>query len=189
MSKLVHWARAAAVAAAALTSVAGAGSALAQAVLFGLSLAVFAIPAHAQDANFGKGVWLTEANCADCHGWLGDGNNEDPRSPRGANLRKTSMTAEQLSETIMCGRPGTAMPYFDLRAYADDAHKCYGMTKAQVGDQMPQPGLAQLTKRHADGLAAFIMRDFAGKGDATKSACEALLGAGNARCATLPAAP
>ncbi|MBM3507195.1 MAG: hypothetical protein FJX64_05640 [Alphaproteobacteria bacterium] len=140
--------------------------------------------ASAQDAAFGKGVWLTGAKCADCHGWMGDGVQEDPRAPKGDNLRETTLTAEQLSEVILCGRPGTGMPYFDPRAYTDA--RCYGMTRAQIGNQAPEAGAAQLTKRHADGLAAFILSEFAGKGAPTKALCASLLGPTVARCAQLP---
>ena len=73
-------------------------------------------PALAQDATFGKNVWLSQANCADCHGWFGDGNAEDPRSPRGANLRETELDKDSLIEIILCGIPGTSMPHFDIKA-------------------------------------------------------------------------
>jgi mono/diheme cytochrome c family protein len=142
--------------------------------------------ASAQDADFGRQVWLSQANCADCHGWLGDGNNVDPRSPRGANLRETTLDADQLAEVILCGRPGTGMPYFDARAYTDD--RCYGLTREQIGDAIPPEGATPLTARHARGLAAFILSDFAGKGDPTQEECRALLGPEADRCAALPAA-
>jgi mono/diheme cytochrome c family protein len=146
---------------------------------------MFAGAAAAQDANFGKSVWLSQANCADCHGILGDGNNEDPRSPRGANLWQTTLTADQLVEVILCGRPGTAMPYFDAKAYTDD--RCYGATAEDLGDQVPTEGKAHLTQRHAKGLAAFILASFAGKGAPTQASCKELLGDDNPRCASLPA--
>lgn len=134
----------------------------------------------AQDLNFGKSTWLTQANCAECHGWMGDGVQEDPRAPRGANLRETTLTAEQLSEVILCGRPGTDMPAFDPRAYTDA--RCYGMTRAQIGDLAPPLAQQQLTKRHADGLAAFILSEFKDKGPPTCALCQALLGATADRC-------
>jgi cytochrome c553 len=151
----------------------------AAAVTFGLSGA-----AAAQDANFGKSVWLTQANCAECHGWFGNGEQEDPRAPKGASLRKTNLNAQQLAEVILCGRPGTEMPHFDLRAYTDA--RCFGMTAAQIGNQKPPPASMGLTQRHADGLAAFILAVFAGKGGPTRAECADLLGATNPRCATLP---
>jgi len=157
------------------------------AVAAGLSaLATLALstPGVAQDAAFGRDVWLKQANCSDCHGWLANGQPEDPRAPKGANLRQTTLNAAQIAEVILCGRPGTPMPYFDTRAYTDA--RCYGMTKAQMGDAVPEPAISGLTKRHADGLAAFILGEFAGKGDPTFEDCVSLLGAGNPRCTALP---
>ena len=153
-------------------------------IVLGLAAAGWVKLASAQDAAFGRDVWLRQANCSECHGWLANGQPEDPRAPKGANLRKTTLTADQIAEVILCGRPGTAMPYFDSRAYTDA--RCFGLTKAQMGDQMPDPATIALTKRHADGLALFILSEFAGKGDTTFEDCTGLLGAGNARCATLP---
>ncbi len=143
----------------------------------------FVATAFAQDANFGRSVWLNQANCADCHGWLGDGNAADPRSPRGANLRETQMDADQLAEVILCGRPGTGMPYFDSKAYTDK--RCYGSSRADFGDLTPQQAQTALTKRHADGLAQFILAVFAGKGEATREQCVALLGIDSKRCGDL----
>ncbi len=151
-----------------------------------LGVAGLLSPAVAQDANFGKQIWLNQANCADCHGWLGDGNNADPRSPRGANLRVTTLDAETIATIVLCGLPGTGMPHFDARAYTDD--RCYGSTRAQMGDAMPPTGAVELTARHARGLAAFILAEFAGK-PVTKENCEALLGADSQLCHGAGAAP
>jgi hypothetical protein len=142
--------------------------------------------ASAQDANFGRSVWLSQANCADCHGWLANGVNEDPRSFPGANLRETVLDAAQIAEVIMCGRPGTGMPHFDPRAYTDD--RCYGLTAAAIGDAIPPAGAQELTARHARGLAAFILAEFAGKGDPTREECVALLGAESQNCNKYPPA-
>lgn len=152
--------------------------------LSGLSAAtLLAFPAAAQDVAFGKSVWLTGANCADCHGWMGDGVQEDPRAPRGANLRETNLTAEQLSEVILCGRPGTEMPAFDARAYTDA--RCYGMTRAQLGGQAPPIAQTPLTKRHADGLALFILQELKARGAPSFQNCTELLGATADKCVTL----
>lgn len=143
-----------------------------------------AAPAAAQDANFGRGVWLTQANCSACHGWFGDGNNEDPRAPRGANLRETSLDADALTEVILCGLPGTSMPHFDPKAYTDD--RCYGLTSADLGDSTPPISDMPLTKRHARGLAQFILEEIAGRGEITAGECRDLLGADSSRCAQFP---
>ena len=141
-------------------------------------------PAGAQDASFGRDVWRSQANCSDCHGSMGDGNADDPRSPQGADLRETGLDEAGLIDVILCGLPGTAMPYFDHRAYTDD--RCYGMTKADAGDLMPPKGAAALTRRHATGLARFILEEFVGKGPPTAEQCRSLLGPDSPRCSTLP---
>lgn len=146
--------------------------------------AAAAQPATAQDVSFGRDVWLKQANCADCHGWLATGIPEDPRAPKGANLRETTLTAAQISEVILCGRPGTGMPHFDQRAYTDA--RCYGQTKAQLGDAAPPQGVVALTKRHADSLAAFILAEFAGKGPPSREECITVLGTATPRCGNLP---
>lgn len=150
------------------------------------ALAVSAVPVLAQDASLGRSIWLTESNCNDCHGWFGTGEGEDPRSPRGANLRATPLDAAGLAEVIMCGRPATAMPHFDPRAYTDK--RCYDVTKADLGDRVPPDSPQQLTRRQIDALAAFIAAEFKGRGDPTQEECVALLGSGSSRCATMPKA-
>jgi len=141
-------------------------------------------PALAQDANFGKSIWQSQANCADCHGSMGDGNADDPRSPQGANLRETGLDESGLIEVILCGRPGTAMPHFDPKAYTDD--RCYELTKEDLGDMVPVAGAMAMTKRHATGLARFILEEFAGKGAPTAEQCRALLGPDSPRCVNYP---
>src|SRR4051794_24933611 len=104
--------------------------------------------------GIGADIWKTRANCNECHGWLGNGEPEDPRSPKGANLRETKLTRADIAETIKCGRPGTSMPYFDRLAYTDG--RCYGVTAATLGDKVPRNGAVQLSQREIDALAAFI---------------------------------
>lgn len=150
-----------------------------------------AAPAAAQEdpvqVALGKSVWVNKAPCKDCHGWSGNGVQDDPQAPKGASLRQTQLTAAQLSETILCGRPTTQMPYFDARAYEDD--RCFGMTRAQLGNQAPGQGGVTLIKREADALAAFIVSQFVGKPTPTQEECVAFWGATGTRCKEyLPAA-
>ncbi len=158
--------------------------ALALGAILAFAAAQSAGQAAAQDAAFGRDVWLKQANCSDCHGWLATGQPEDPRSPKSANLRETKLTAEQIAEVVLCGRPGTPMPYFDARAYTDA--RCYGMTKEQMGANIPALGGNALIRRHAEGLAQFILSEFAGKGPPTFADGERLLGVGNRRCPEYP---
>lgn len=136
--------------------------------------------------KLGRQVWVSGSNCRDCHGVLGNGVADDPRSPNGANLRATSLDAAQIAEVILCGRPGTPMPYYDRRAYVDD--RCYGATAADLGDQVPRQSSPAITARQANALAAFILASFAGKGDATLEECEELLGGSSTVCLPFPSA-
>lgn len=133
--------------------------------------------------EIGKQIWVGGANCRDCHGNMGNGVADDPRSPNGANLRVTTLDAKGLSEVILCGRPGTPMPHYDRRAYTDD--RCYGVTAEDLGDQTPRPG-APMTKRQADALSQFILANFVGAGDPTFEQCTALFGEAATSCPAYP---
>ncbi len=140
-------------------------------------------PAGAQEdplVGIGEGIWKTQSNCRDCHGGLGNGEPDDPRSPKGMSLRTTSLTQEQIAEVIKCGRPGTPMPYFDKRAYTDT--RCYDSTAEDLGDQTPRPGLPSYNDRQIKALAAFIAARFVGKGPVTKEECTAFWGENASSC-------
>jgi cytochrome c553 len=143
-------------------------------------VAGFAAFAVAQNADMGRNVWLALANCSDCHGWSGNGIPDEPRSSKGANLRETNLNQEQLAEVILCGRPVTAMPHYDPRAYTDD--RCYGLTAVDLGGDKPPKADVALVRRHAVALAMFILEEFAGKGPATLEECMALMGENSIRC-------
>lgn len=148
----------------------------------GATLAGFlglADPAAAQNAQMGKDIWLSQADCRNCHGWAGNGIPE-PRFSKGANLRETILTPEEIAEVVMCGRPGTGMPHYDPRAYNDD--RCYGATREQLGDATPERATVSLVKRHADALAMFITETFIGAGEPTFEQCAALMGPDSTRC-------
>ncbi|MDA1132167.1 MAG: hypothetical protein O2905_02950 [Proteobacteria bacterium] len=150
------------------------------AVAFGF---VTALPAAAQNADIGRRMWIGETDCKDCHGWAANGIPDEPRSSKGANLRETILTVEQISETILCGRPGTGMPHYDARAYNDD--RCYGLTREQLGPDTPSRAAIALVKRHADSLAMFIVEHFKDAGPPTLAECIDLMGAESIRCDAL----
>ncbi len=52
----------------------------------------------------------------------------------------------------------------------------------EMGASTPPTGAMALTKRHATGLAKFILESFADQGEATKEDCVELLGADSSRC-------
>lgn len=145
-------------------------------------------PARAQDpmVALGQQIWFGKAGCPQCHGNLGDGIPEDHQAPKGANLRETLRTPEQIAEAIQCGLPGIPMPYYDRRAYTDD--RCYGSTAADIGDQIPPPGAPPLSLRESNALAAFITANFVGKGPVTYEECVSYFGEAATSCPGFPKA-
>ncbi len=118
--------------------------------------------ASAQDVSFGQRLFQEKADCQFCHGPEGDGRG-DPRSPgKAPDLHKTILKRENLIEVISCGRPGTEMPHFDKYAYEDT--KCYGLSVADVGKDMPPPPHStSLTQREIAAVADYILATFVGK--------------------------
>jgi mono/diheme cytochrome c family protein len=160
------------------------------ALALGLTVASLAErPAFAQDGNgdpvLGKQVWLSGAPCRNCHGWAANGVQDGPQDPVGANLRKTILTPEQMSEMVRCGKPQSEMPYFFAMAWAGE-NKCYGMTRAEVGAMLPNRTDTTLSQRQIDAVVAFIFVQFVGKGDPTFEECTELLGANSTRCPQYP---
>ncbi len=118
-------------------------SALAAGFLVAFGLTGSTTPVLAQDdaqATQGQVLYQGKGECRKCHGWRGDGNGLEHFY--GANLRETFLDREGLAETIMCGRPGTIMPFHDALAYTE--HSCYGMLK-------PDLAAASLTVDQAAG--------------------------------------
>ncbi len=138
----------------------------------------------------GFAVFKEKVNCASCHGWSGNGVPDDPRQPVGANLRATMMTHEQLIMIIRCGIPGTGMPYFDRLAYTDG--RCYGLTPAMLGANMPTASEVTLINRELEAVATYIEAVLKGHDAFTLEECEAYHGVGAEYCRVLmlnPAAP
>src|SRR5258707_13568913 len=80
----------------------------------------------------GKAIYK-RANCFGCHKWHGDGGGG--YGGAALSLRATELTRDQIIETVACGRPGTAMPYFARGAY--DSTKSHEMSRQVVGDPTP----------------------------------------------------
>ena len=76
-----------------------------------------------------------------------------PSGPRAVAPRHGTHTRPN-PETIQCGRPGTSMPHFDRFAYTDK--RCYGMTAADLGDQMPDRSQVTLQRDEIDALADYV---------------------------------
>lgn len=144
---------------------------------FGALLAL-GTPGQAQET--GGDVW-GQAGCFACHGELAEGG-ADPALPRGPNLRRTRLTAEQLTETIACGRVGSEMPYNLEGAYTQTA--CYGMPLGPAPSNV-LPG-AGLSAEQIGLLVDFLVADVVGKTRVTRENCALFFG-GNANALTCQA--
>jgi len=121
------------------------------------------------------------ANCVGCHKWTGSGGGG--YGGAAANLRQTTLTREQIVETIRCGRPGAGMPYFERDAYANG--ECYGLKKADLaGGQMPPEPDHYLRPKEIGAVADYVFSHFKGKGDPTFAECQAFFGTGTRVCDT-----
>lgn len=146
--------------------------------------AFVAAPSAAQDVELGKQIWLTKVNCRDCHGWGAHGVQDDPQSPKAPNLRISILSPEEMATAILCGRPGTEMPYFSRFSYTDD--RCYGLTAEALGkDMMPAPGNAHLSKRAMNSLIALIQSFQAQNEQPTFEECKQFWGENATLCGAL----
>lgn len=139
----------------------------------------------ADNSAFGRRLYHDKAQCSYCHGWAADGAGEPQSNGGAANLRQSFLNREQLVEVIMCGRPGTPMPYFDEDAYTDK--RCYGVTQAQLGAQVPaMPMSTTLQKREAEAIADYLLAKVIGRGAVTREECEEMFGSGTRSCGGYP---
>ena len=115
-----------------------------------------------------------------------DGAGEPQSNGGAANLRQSYLNRDQLVEVIMCGRPGTPMPRFDEEAYTDN--RCYGVTEAEIGPQVPSlPPGGTLRKREAEAIADYLLAKVIGRGQVTREECEEVFGQGARSCGQYPA--
>ena len=141
-----------------------------------------------EDFSYGRRLYLDKAQCSYCHGWAGDGAGDGQSNGGAANLRQTRLNRAQLITTILCGRPGTAMPYFDEAAYSDK--RCYGMTDADVGKLKPSlPPGSTLQPREAEAVADYLLGKFVGRGAITRTECEESFGKDARACGEYAAKP
>lgn len=137
------------------------------------------------DPDLGKSVWTRRAPCAECHGIFADGVMEIAQQPQGANLRTGNLPPEEMFAVIKCGRPATLMPYFYRNAW-EPPRSCFGMTRADVDDMLPERGDPLMPDRLINALVAFIFRDFVGAGLVTFEYCRDFLGEQATRCEGYP---
>jgi Cytochrome C oxidase, cbb3-type, subunit III len=121
------------------------------------------------------------ANCMGCHKWSGIGGGG--YGGAAANLRQTSLSIEQIEQTIRCGRPGTGMPHFEADAYSDG--HCYGLKASDLSDATRPPEPDHFL-RPADVLAVanYVVTHVKGKAEPDFAQCQAFFGAGSRVCDT-----
>ncbi len=130
----------------------------------------------------GLQVWK-DGGCRGCHGWQANGEREGP-SPQGPSLRTTILAEADIHMTVKCGRPGTDMPYFWREAYRRGNTDCYGVTAADLGDQVPIKASKRFTDDDIADVAYYLANYIKGRGEMTLEECEMYWGANNARCAS-----
>ena len=144
--------------------------------VFAVLLAYAVAPAGAQDTQaaedarvieFGKDIFKTKATCQFCHKW--DASGDQGYGGNAPSLRKTGLTAEQVTETVKCGRPGTGMPFHDQFAYTDK--RCYGVTREQLGNDMPPEPNAFLNPHEIDAVVKYLFAKDVGRGPSTYDDC------------------
>jgi len=134
-----------------------------------LTLSLVAV-AHADERSVRRGytVFKDKAQCEFCHAWDGGGQTSEYGGVA-PSLRATQLDRDQIAEVVRCGRPGTNMPYHDQRAYTDD--RCYGMTAAQIGDQIPPKPIEPLSDRSINDVADYVFEHLKGRGEPTYDEC------------------
>jgi hypothetical protein len=136
-------------------------------------------PGHGEVAE-GQRVFK-QANCMGCHKWHGGGGGG--YGGDALSLRATKLDKEQIIQTVSCGRPGTGMPYFERGAYDNPEHPCYGMSRQDLGKDVPleAPG-SFLRPGEIAAVADYVVADIKGKGAPTYADCVAFFGDGSRVC-------
>jgi mono/diheme cytochrome c family protein len=126
----------------------------------------------------GKDIFKTKATCQFCHKW--DASGDQGYGGNALSLRATKLTPAQVAETIKCGRPGTGMPYHDQFAYTDK--RCYGMTRDDLGNDMPPEPNAFLNSDEIDAVVKYLFATDVGRGPSTYDDCVAFWGTDTRQC-------
>lgn len=127
----------------------------------------------------GKRVFQ-QANCMGCHKWHGGGGGG--YGGNALSLRATQLERNQIVETVLCGRPGTGMPYFQRDAYDGDEHPCYGLGRQDLGKDMPVAGGTFLRPNEVAAVTDYVLAEIKGKGEPTYAECSAFFGQGARVC-------
>jgi mono/diheme cytochrome c family protein len=135
-------------------------------------------PEDARTIEYGKEVFKTKATCQYCHKW--DASGDQGYGGNALSLRRTELTPEQMAEVVKCGRPGTGMPYHDRFAYTDK--RCYGMTRDELGKDMPPAGNEFLQPREIDAVVKYLFAEAVGRGASTYAECVEFWGSNTREC-------
>jgi len=119
------------------------------------------------------------ANCMGCHKWSGTGGGG--YGGAAANLRNTTLSLDQIEQTIRCGRLSKGMPHFEEDAY-NDGH-CYGLTKSQLTPtQMPPEPDHPLRSADIKAVARYVFDKIKGSGEPNFAQCQAFFGTTTRAC-------
>jgi mono/diheme cytochrome c family protein len=143
--------------------------------------------AHAQEAQsaeaartieHGKDIFKTKATCQFCHKW--DASGDQGYGGNALSLRQTKLTPAQVAETVKCGRPGTGMPFHDQFAYTDK--RCYGITRAELGNDVPPEPNAFLNSDEIDAVVKYLFAKSIGRAPSTYEDCVEFWGTDTRQC-------
>ncbi len=143
------------------------------------------VPVFAQDTPLqgqtaqGKRVFQ-QANCIGCHKWHGGGGGG--YGGDALSLRATQLDRDQIIETVLCGRPGTGMPYFRRGVYDGGEHQCYGLGRQELGKDIPVEAGTFLRPNEVAAVTDYVLAEVKGKGEPTYAECSAFFGDGARVC-------
>ena len=133
---------------------------------------------QARVIEHGKDIFKTKATCQFCHKW--DGSGDQGYGGNALSLRATKLTSAQIAETVKCGRPATGMPFHDEFAYADK--RCYNITRAELGNDVPPQPNAFLNSDEIDAVVKYLFARVVGRGPSTYEECVEFWGAETRQC-------
>jgi mono/diheme cytochrome c family protein len=135
-------------------------------------------PEEERTIVFGREIFKVKATCQFCHKW--DASGDQGYGGNALSLRKTQLTPPQMAEVIKCGRPHTQMPYHDRFAYTDK--RCYGLTREDLGNDMPPAATESLQPREVDAVVKYLFAKAVGRGESTYEECVEFWGADTREC-------
>lgn len=128
--------------------------------------------------RMGLDIYQTKGNCQYCHAWHGDG--DQGYGGIALSFRDTLLDREAMIEVVRCGRPDTAMPRHDSRAYR--TKNCFGMDAADLDGEIPEVPNAYLHSREISAVVDFIFATYVGKPEVTLEDCIKIWGETTRQC-------